>query len=180
LYGLSFIDLRILITPLVSSNSSYDNDCVSGDHVAHLFVFCVLFLHFVCLRSVPRCCLWQWSVPSWLPIQFSLMFNYRNAAHSVINYTYIIRLHAYPIFCLFIFYLFFILSIFVCLFVWLLFCFVLFFVYFCLFVVFLWFFLLVFIVGNAEFYANSRFFNSIYWNGNSKRLTVYFNSVQLA
>jgi hypothetical protein len=33
---------------LVSSNSSYDNDCVSGDHVAHLFVFCVLFLHFVC------------------------------------------------------------------------------------------------------------------------------------
>jgi hypothetical protein len=45
---LSFIDLRILITPLISSNSSYDNDCVSGDHVAHLFVFCVLFLHFVC------------------------------------------------------------------------------------------------------------------------------------
>jgi hypothetical protein len=112
LYGLSFIDLRILITLLISSNSSYDNDCVSGDHVAHLFVFCVLFLHFVCLRSVPKCCLWQWIVPSWLPIQFSLMFNYINAAHSVIYYTYIIRLHAYPIF-----YLFFILLIFVfCLF----------------------------------------------------------------
>ena len=134
LYGLSFIDLRILITLLVSSNSSYDNNCVSGDHVAHLFVFCVLFLHFVCLRSVPRCCLWQWIVPSWLPIHFSLMFNYNNAAHSVIYYTYIIRLHAYPIF-----YLFFILFIFVCLFVCLigffLFCFI--FVYFWLFVVFL-------------------------------------------
>jgi hypothetical protein len=126
LYGLSFIDLRFLITPLGSSNSSYDNDCVSGDHVAHLFVFCVLFLHFVCLRSVPRCSLWQWIVPSWLPIQFSLMFNYSNAAHSVMYYTYIIRLHAYPIF-----YLFFILLIlFVCLFD----CFLFFFI-FCLFLV---------------------------------------------
>jgi hypothetical protein len=48
------------------------------------------------------------------------MFNYNNAAQSVIYYTYIIRLHAYPIF-----YLFIILLIFVCLFD----CF---FVYFCL------------------------------------------------
>jgi hypothetical protein len=104
-------------------------------------VFCVLLLHFVCLRSVPRCCLWQWIVPSWLPIRFSLMFNYNNAAHSVIYYTYIIRLHAYPIFYLFIFYLFFILSIFVCLFVWLFFCFVLFLVYFCLLCFYVYFYL---------------------------------------
>jgi hypothetical protein len=59
---------------------------------------------------------------------------------------------------LFIFY-FIIFCLFVCLIVFL-FCFV-----FCvfLFVVFLCLFLLVFIVGNTEFYANSRFFNNNYW-----------------
>jgi len=121
------------MTPLISSNSSYDNDCV-GTVLLIFVVFCVLFLYFVWLRSVPKCYLCQWIVPSRLPIRFSLMFNYNNAAHPIIYYAYNIRLHAFPIFYLFIFYLFFILLIFVSLFVWLFFCFVLFFVYFCLFV----------------------------------------------
>ena len=57
LYGLSFIDLRILITPLISSNSSYDNNCVSGDRVAHLCSFlCFVFIFYLlafCAQMLP-------------------------------------------------------------------------------------------------------------------------------
>ena len=84
-------------------------------------VFCVLFLYFICFRSVPKCCLCQWIVPSWLPIRFSLTFNYNNAAHPIMYYTYNIRLHAYPIFYLLFFY-FINFYLFVCLIVF--FCFV--------------------------------------------------------
>jgi hypothetical protein len=44
-------------------------------------VFCVVFLYFICLFSVPN-----GNVPSWF--WFSLMFNYNNAAHPIIYYAY--------------------------------------------------------------------------------------------